>query len=132
MDLKAVYHVLHSLTLFIYATFVWICTYVTESKNIIYRFRDGALNSTDAPFLMLDKPIQNLDHLAFVIYEDNVSIPTLCHLIIICINLQIRDISITAKSSKLLLLSLFTYSVQSSIIEIGVFLSSKIPRCHLP
>lgn len=100
MEWRVVYRVLHSLTLFIYATIVWFYTYVLESKSIFSRFHSSPLNSTDSPFLMVDRPIQNLDHIVFVIYEDNLSIATICHLIIICINLQIRDISIIAKSSK--------------------------------
>ena len=70
-------------------------------RHIFNRYRDGGLNSTDAPFLYVDKPIQNLDHIAFVIYEDDISVYALCQIVLICVNLQIANVSITAKSSKL-------------------------------
>uniref|UniRef100_A0A068WPH8 ditrans,polycis-polyprenyl diphosphate synthase [(2E,6E)-farnesyldiphosphate specific] n=1 Tax=Echinococcus granulosus TaxID=6210 RepID=A0A068WPH8_ECHGR len=101
MSLKVVLlRLLHSLTLILYASVTWLCAGIFDIKHVFNRYLNGGLNSTDASFLFVDKPIQNLDHIAFVIYEDDLSIPTLCQLILLSISLQIGDISVAAKSTR--------------------------------
>lgn len=102
MGLKVILlRLLHSLTLILYASVTWLFASFFDIKHVFDRYWNGGLNSTASPFLYADKTIQNLDHIAFVIYEDDLSIPTLCQLVLICINLQVGDISVTAKSRRL-------------------------------
>lgn len=119
MDWKVVcLRFLHSLTLFLYASVTWMFAEFYGLKDLFARCRNGGLNSTDAPFLYVNKPIQNLDHIAFVIYEDDVSVYTICQLILICVNLQIANISFTTKSS----ISIFPFHkkvLNSSISELA-------------
>ncbi|VDM30898.1 unnamed protein product [Hydatigera taeniaeformis] len=101
MDLKVVFlRLLHSLALIFYACVTWLFAGFFDIKHTFNRHWNGGLNFTSSPFLHVDKPVQDLDHIAFVIYEDDLSIPTLCQLILICVNLQIGDVSITAKARK--------------------------------
>uniref|UniRef100_A0A5K3EEY5 Envelope glycoprotein UL130 n=1 Tax=Mesocestoides corti TaxID=53468 RepID=A0A5K3EEY5_MESCO len=99
MHLKvAFWRFLHTFTLIFYAFAAWLYAEIFDIKYTISRFWNGGMNSTDAPCEFLESPFETLNHIAFVIYEDNLSVPILCQLILICVHLQIKEVSVTVKS----------------------------------
>uniref|UniRef100_A0A5K3EGJ9 ditrans,polycis-polyprenyl diphosphate synthase [(2E,6E)-farnesyldiphosphate specific] n=1 Tax=Mesocestoides corti TaxID=53468 RepID=A0A5K3EGJ9_MESCO len=100
MHLKvAFWRFLHTFTLIFYAFAAWLYAEIFDIKYTISRFWNGGMNSTDAPCEFLESPFETLNHIAFVIYEDNLSVPILCQLILICVHLQIKEVSVTVKSA---------------------------------
>lgn len=96
---------LHTAVLLIYACLWWIYSEFSGLKSFINCLWPSCVNSTEPPFIISDKPLTTLNHIAFVIYEDNLSIPALCQLILLCTHFQIDEISVSAKSSKRLFIS---------------------------
>lgn len=99
-SMRVLWQFFHTALLFLYACTWWVFTEVSVIRFAINRLWFHGLNISNSSSIFSEKPIQNVHHIAFVVNEDDVSIPMLCQMVLLCAHFRIDEISITVKSSK--------------------------------